>query len=262
MNEMHVVLIASQKGGAGKTTLALHLATALDKAGQSVVIFDIDPQGSAIGWKESRRAETPAVVAVQPNQVNEALDLARKFEADVVVIDTPPHAEIEPAVLKAADLVLIPCRPGILDLRAIGATVEAVKHERKPAVYIEAARGRLPITEMAWARSLKAIERNDPKKGEPARDVMRVPAYVILNAAPPNAPKLIADAVAAIEQGHGVKVCPVVLHQYADYTHALTAGLAVTEFAEKGKAAAEIETLVAWLYRQYLLPDPRWRGDP
>ena len=134
---MKTVSILSQKGGTGKTTLSLHLAVAAQQAGQAVVVIDLDPQASSAGWKDSRRAENPIVVSVPASRLPQALKAARDGGADFVVIDTAPHSgDVALAAAEAADLVLIPCRPGILDLRAIGSTARAVKLAGKPAYVV------------------------------------------------------------------------------------------------------------------------------
>ena len=125
---MRTVAILSQKGGSGKTTIALHLAVAAEQAGKVAAIIDIDPQASAAGWKDSRSAETPVVVSIPAARLSQALDAARNADADLAIIDSAPHAgDVALAAAEAADFILIPCRPGILDLRAIGATARIVK---------------------------------------------------------------------------------------------------------------------------------------
>jgi chromosome partitioning protein len=134
---MKTVAIESQKGGTGKTTTALNLAVAAEKAGQTAVIIDLDPQASAAGWKDSRRAETPVVVSVAPARLPQAIQAAREGGAELVFIDTAPHAEsVALAAARAADVILIPCRPGILDLRAIGATADLVRLAGKPGIVV------------------------------------------------------------------------------------------------------------------------------
>lgn len=131
---MYVVAILSQKGGTGKTTLALHLAVAAERAGHVAAVIDLDPQASAAGWKDSRPGETPVVVPIPASRLAQALDLARAAEAEIVLLDTAPHSsDVALAAAEAADLVLIPCRAGILDLRAIGATARLAKIAGKPA---------------------------------------------------------------------------------------------------------------------------------
>ena len=90
---MKIIAIVAQKGGAGKTTLALHLAVAADRQGRSAVIVDLDPQASAAAWGDSREAETPAVVSAQAARLPQVLETARNHGAEFVVLDTAPHSE-------------------------------------------------------------------------------------------------------------------------------------------------------------------------
>ena len=207
---MKTVAIVSQKGGSGKTTLALHLATAAEAARLPTVLLDLDPQASASGWKDSRPGETPVVVPLPHTRLAQGLQAAKDGGARLAVIDTAPHTEA-PAMgaIRAADLVLIPSRPGILDLRAIGSTAELVKLAQKPA-------------------------------------------FVVLNAMPPRATQLLADATAAVAV-HDLKVAPVTFQQRAAFAHALTAGQTAPEFEPDGKAAEETAALIKWL-RKVLSP--------
>src|SRR4051812_9330361 len=116
---MKVIALLSQKGGAGKTTLALHLAVAAEQDGHQTAIIDLDPQASAASWGDSRAAETPVVVSAQSSRLAQVLEAARNAGAALAIIDTAPHSESAAlAAARAADLILIPCRPAILDLRA------------------------------------------------------------------------------------------------------------------------------------------------
>ena len=134
---MKTVAVISQKGGAGKTTLALHLAVAAERAGSPAAVIDLDPQASAAGWKDQREQEAPAVVSAQAARLGQVLDAARRGGAGVAIIDTAPHSESAAlAAIRAADIVLIPCRPAILDLRAIGSSVDLVKLAGKPGAIV------------------------------------------------------------------------------------------------------------------------------
>jgi chromosome partitioning protein len=134
---MKTVVIISQKGGAGKTTLAVHLAIAAEKKGLTSAILDIDPQGSALDWKESRSNETPEVIMAQSKQVGKILEAAQKAGTDLVLVDTAPHSEstaLEAA--QYADVILIPCRPAIFDIRAIKTTRDLALLAKKPAFVV------------------------------------------------------------------------------------------------------------------------------
>jgi chromosome partitioning protein len=134
---MHTIAVVSQKGGAGKTTLALHLAVQAAKAGP-VAVIDLDPQASACGWSDSRQQrDEPAVVACPHTRLGLTLEAAKASGAQFCFIDTAPHAESPAlAAARSADLVVIPTRPGILDLRAIGASIEIANIAKRPAVLV------------------------------------------------------------------------------------------------------------------------------
>lgn len=134
---MKTIAIISQKGGAGKTTIAVHLAVASERAGKSCAIVDLDPQASATTWKDLRSAETPPVVSAQSARLLHVLETAAKHGAELVLIDSAPHSESAAlAAARSADLILIPCRPAILDLRAIHASVDLVKLAGKPGCIV------------------------------------------------------------------------------------------------------------------------------
>ena len=135
---MKTIAIVSQKGGAGKTTLAVHLATAADAAGHAVAIIDLDPQGTAASWGDRRQAATPEVVSGQAARLHVLIDdAARDAVADLLVIDTAPNAD--QTTLRAAqlaDLVLVPCRPAAFDLEAIRATLTLTQIAQKPSFVV------------------------------------------------------------------------------------------------------------------------------
>ena len=100
-----------QKGGAGKTTLAINLAVASELAASPAAVVDLDPQASAAAWADSRKAKAPVVVSAQAARLADVLATAREHGAALAIIDTAPHAEAAAlAAARAADLVLVPCR--------------------------------------------------------------------------------------------------------------------------------------------------------
>jgi chromosome partitioning protein len=136
-----VVTVAQQKGGAGKTTLVIQLATALAGAGRRVALVDIDPQGSLTAWmrlREHRQRDVPELrfSMVAGWRLGVELDRLRR-EADVIVVDTPPHTEIDAkAAIRSADLVLVPCQPSSLDIWASQGTIELAAKERRRAALV------------------------------------------------------------------------------------------------------------------------------
>ena len=120
---MPAIALLSQKGGAGKTTLAVHLAVCCGDG----LIIDTDKQKSASGWWRERDGELPELVTASSQSVQRALEACRR---QWVFIDTPPrHEEALRAVCAISDFILIPARPGILDLRAIADTVGLVNNK-------------------------------------------------------------------------------------------------------------------------------------
>lgn len=134
---MKVIAIVSRKGGAGKTTLALHLAVAIEALGLSAAVFDLDPQASAAIWGDRRQGDGPAVIPAQAPRLAGLLDQARAQDADLVILDTAPHDDsIASDSAGYADAILIPCRPSALDLDAIGASVKLANTSGKPAFVV------------------------------------------------------------------------------------------------------------------------------
>jgi chromosome partitioning protein len=134
---MKIVAVVSQKGGAGKTTLAVHLAVAAARAGYTVVVIDLDQQATAAQWADWRTDDNVAVVAAPHGRLLPTLEEARRNEVDLVIIDSPPAADSAAvAAAKAADLVLIPTRPSAFDLHAIKTTSELIKLARKPGFVV------------------------------------------------------------------------------------------------------------------------------
>ena len=125
---MLTVAVISQKGGAGKTTIAVGLAVAHHLAGGLAVVVDLDPQGSASVWSDLREADQPVVVSAHAPRIGRVLDAARGRGVGLVVVDTAPHAsDAALAAVRAADMVLIPCRASVADLHAIGSSLDVCR---------------------------------------------------------------------------------------------------------------------------------------
>src|SRR3954471_3739385 len=131
---MKTLAIISQKGGVGKTTLALALAVEACRNRKTAAVFDLDPQASAAFWKDVREADDPAVVALPPARLGHALQAAAETGCDLAIIDAPPFAkDIAFEAAQHADFILIPTKPATLDLMAVTRTLELVSHYNKPA---------------------------------------------------------------------------------------------------------------------------------
>lgn len=125
---MKTVAIISQKGGSGKTTVAVHLAVCAELAGKRSAIIDLDPQASTLEWGKRRQADTPETVRATPEQLARLLEQAKANGADLAIIDTAPHSDRAATVAAGlADIILIPCRPAAFDVAAIPATLQILK---------------------------------------------------------------------------------------------------------------------------------------
>lgn len=129
-----VIAIVSQKGGSGKTTLALHLATIAVQQKMTACVIDTDPQATAAAWGDWRGDFLPAVVTSPPARLARTIENAGREGVQLVVIDTPPHAEAAMReAVKAANLVLIPTRPRAFDLHALKGIADLVQFTGTPA---------------------------------------------------------------------------------------------------------------------------------
>lgn len=200
---MHVILVATQKGGAGKSTISAHFGALADREGKTLLV-DADPQGSLMGWYQSRNAETPLLVQADANSISGVLDAAAAEGMDWVIIDSAPHnAPLMAALMTRASVTVVPVRPGPFDLRAAGATLEMARALKAPiACIINAAP---PIT-----------RENETSIVTEARTFL----------ANMDAP-----------------VLPGQISQRASFSHALITGQSVSEYEPDGRAAAEIKAM-------------------
>lgn len=144
---MKTLAIIAQKGGSGKTTVAVHMAVCAVRQDFHTALIDLDPQGSAHDWNESRGEEHQLdAIKASADQLAALLKQAKKAGADLAIIDTAPHSNSSAAIAAGlADFILIPCRPSRFDLKAMGSTAEIARLAGTPsAVVINAApRGKL-----------------------------------------------------------------------------------------------------------------------
>ncbi|MBC2665262.1 AAA family ATPase [Novosphingobium flavum] len=208
---MPTVAIVSQKGGSGKTTLALHLGAAAAYSGVRSCVIDTDPQATAAAWGDWRGEFLPEVVTSPPARIGATIQKVVKNGVELAVIDTPPHADAAAREsVKAADLILVPTRPRAFDLHSLETTAELVGISGKPV-------------------------------------------WVVLNAVPARASKVIADA-SAVAEGLGLKVCPVLFGERAAFHRSAATGEVARESDPEGKAAAEVDALWQWVRAQIGLP--------
>lgn len=135
---MRVMVVANQKGGAGKTTHAGHLGVAAMQAGAGpVVLIDTDPQGSLSEWWNARPSDALGLRQSTVADLPRDLELLRGAGAALVIIDTPPQVgPVIQAIIRCADLVLVPTKASPHDLRAVPKTVEMIESAGKRMVFV------------------------------------------------------------------------------------------------------------------------------
>jgi chromosome partitioning protein len=133
-----VITVAQQKGGAGKTTVAAHIAVALAQKGNRVAIIDIDPQGSLGYWHRVREEKFGegytglTFVSLSGWRVGSEVSRLRK-QCDFIIIDSPPHTETEArTAIRSADMIVVPVQPSPTDLWATKATLDLARAEKLP----------------------------------------------------------------------------------------------------------------------------------
>lgn len=133
---MHVVSVLSEKGGAGKSTVATNLATAFHLSGTQTLLVDADPQGTAREWGASSDADTPVVAGVEGASLEDDVPrLGGQF--DVVLIDGAPRLEeTNVSAVRASDLVLVPVRPSAADIWSADTILQACKATGTPARFV------------------------------------------------------------------------------------------------------------------------------
>jgi chromosome partitioning protein len=134
---MHIIVVASQKGGAGKTTLSRSLAVAAQQSAGMTALLDTDPQGSLTSWWNRRESEAPILVKIDPAGLDAGIAKLEAAGIEYLFIDTPPsvHSELS-QLLARATLAVIPVRPSPDDLDAVGDTLELVEKAGCPFVFV------------------------------------------------------------------------------------------------------------------------------
>lgn len=203
LDTMKILALMSQKGGSGKTTLAVHLAVAAQESGETVALLDTDPQQSATLWGSTRAAAGrahPSVQAIAASGLESSLQRIQAAGATLTIIDTAPHAAPAAATIaRYIDLTLIPCRPAAFDIAALQKGLAIVRAAGKPGV-------------------------------------------IVLSACPPRSPE-IAETRELLAQQKDFPLFPGLIADRRAFARAVASGRAVTEFESTGKAAAEIQAL-------------------
>lgn len=136
---MLIISFVTQKGGSGKTTLAINCAVVAQQQNKrhKVLLLDMDAQGTAENWYQVRSDDAPQVVKIKSSELDKALKFAVEQKFDVVLIDTPGRDEPgATAAIRASDFCVIPCRPSPADITATPVTIETVKRLEKPAAFV------------------------------------------------------------------------------------------------------------------------------
>lgn len=204
-----IVSFLNQKGGVGKTTLALNVAAERARTGRRVLVIDADPQGSALDWAAARDI-SPLVTVVglpRPTIHREVGDLARGY--DDVIIDGPPRVtDLARSAIAAADLVVVPVQPSPYDVWAADEVVKLIGEAT------------------SFKENLKSV-------------------FVINRRITKTA---IGRDVAAALAAYPLPLASTVIAQRVVYAEAAARGLAVFEIEENGPAAHEIELLTTELF--------------
>lgn len=136
---MKVLTVFTSKGGSGKSTVAIHMAVlaSQQKRSNRVLMLDYDVQESSTFWTRTREAENPPVLPADPGTFAGYLDQAEEEGIDLVVVDMPPHSATQAdLVLSRSDLVLVPVRPGALDIWALETTVKAISDNDARGIFV------------------------------------------------------------------------------------------------------------------------------
>jgi chromosome partitioning protein len=135
---MYKIAVISEKGGVGKTTIALDLAVAAGRKGILAAVLDVDPQATASRWTDRRATETPWVVATPAVRLGAAFKRASSQGVGFVVIDTPPHSAMDAAeAARLADTVLVPVEPHVFSLDTVAKAADLLKLAgNPPAVFL------------------------------------------------------------------------------------------------------------------------------
>jgi chromosome partitioning protein len=201
---MRTLAVLSQKGGTGKTTLAVHLAVAAWAGQKRVLIADLDPQRSASEWRRMRVGSGPGLIESKPGALFVAQQASERAGVDLMLLDTRPSADGDTAeAIRCADLCLVVVRPSFFDLRATARMVDMTQAMGKSAAFV--------------------LNQAPPRRGE-----REGPA--------------VLEAVEALK-ALGLPIAPVGLRARAIYQQAVARGMTAQEALPASAAAREIALL-------------------
>ena len=133
---MHIIAVVAEKGGVGKTTIALDLAVTAAQKGRKSAVIDVDPQASASQWTDRRKGEFPWVVPTHAVRIAAAIQQAEGQGVDFVVIDTPPHAAAASTeAARSANVVLLPVEPHLFSLETVTKQADLLKVAGNPPAF-------------------------------------------------------------------------------------------------------------------------------
>lgn len=207
---MQTIVLATQKGGSGKSTLAIGLTLAAIRAGHNVRLIETDPQGTLSNWRRRRQYAGPIVEPIYAaREVEQRLQSLDREGVTVAIVDTAGGVSAATnSAIRYADLCLIPTRPSIADIEATAATLSVVRAWHKPFAYV-------------------------------------------LNQTPIRSAARLANAENALSDEAALDIDDIVARPFIvmrnDHQDALSAGLAVCEYAPNGKSAEEIRALWQWI---------------
>ncbi len=206
---MQTIVLATQKGGSGKSTLAIGLALTAIQAGHTVRLIETDPQGTLSNWQNRRLCAEPVVEPVYTaGEIEPRLQSLERSGVTLVIIDTASGVNaVTTAAIRHSDFCLIPARPSVADIEATTSTLGLVRAWRKPFAFV------LNQTPIRGQRIGNAASSLGDEAALDLADVLAQPFIVMRN----------------------------------DHQDALSAGLAVSEYAPAGKSAEEIRSLWQWL---------------
>jgi chromosome partitioning protein len=206
---MHTIVLATQKGGSGRTTLAIGLALAAMQAGHTVRLIETDSQGTLSNWQARRAYAEPIVEPIYvAGEIEQRLRSLSQSGVTLTIIDTAGGLSAATATaIRCADLCLIPARPTIADVEATASTLHIIRASDKPFAF---------------------VLNQTPIRGQRIN----------------NAATALSDA-AALDMS-GVLAQPFIVMRN-DHQDALSAGLAVSEYAPHSKSADEVRGLWQWV---------------